>query len=208
MTRVKICGITNVEDALAAVQAGADALGFVFAPSPRWIAQETAVEIISRLPPFVAKVGVFDDLDSPLARATALTLTLELDAIQLHGVEAPSVFLPTLLPIIKRFPVFDEDTHDTLRARTEGHEIAAFLVDPGAGSGKTFRWEIASGLPQPLIISGGLTAQNVAMAIRLARPYAVDVSSGVESSSGKKDHAKMRAFVQAVRDADANTNNA
>ncbi len=202
MTRVKVCGITNVDNARAAVDAGADALGFVFAPSPRRIEPVAAREIIRRLPPFVVPVGVFVDMPTP--QVHAVIQETRIAAVQLHGQESPRDCADVGLPVVKRFPVFENDTPERLRSRANGFDVAAFMLDPGAGDGRTFRWEAAIGLPGLLIVAGGLTPDNVAHAIRLLRPYAVDVLSGVESAPGRKNPRKMCEFIQAVRNADGN----
>lgn len=201
MTRIKICGLTNLDDALLAVDAGADALGLVFADSPRKVAPEVATHIIAALPPFVSAVGVF--MDSPDRFVRKIAQELGLDAVQLHGEESPEECKQLPGKVIKRFNVFENDTPETLRQRMQRYGVAAYLLDPGAGSGRPFDWNIAVGLPGPLIVSGGLNPENVGNAIRLVRPFAVDVSSGVEWEPGRKDPNKLKAFVQAVRDADA-----
>lgn len=201
MTRVKICGITNVEDALAAVEAGADAIGLVFAESPRQVAIEDAHEIIRALPPFVSVVGVY--VNAPLELVASRLLSLRLDALQLHGDEPPDYCEKLPGKLIKRFNIREMRTESALRDGFSRYRVSAYLLDPGAGSGETFDWEAAVGLPGPLIVSGGLTPANVGSAVRLAWPFAVDVASGVELEPGKKDVGKMREFVAAVRDADA-----
>jgi len=201
MTRVKICGITRVEDALAAVAAGADALGFVFADSPRRVPPATAAAICRALPPFVATVGVFADAN--LAYVNGVARELRLTAVQLHGSEPPYYCARVAATVIKRFDVRPEDSQQRLRDAVRGYDVAAYLLDPGRGSGRTFDWSVARELSLPLIVSGGLTAGNVGDAVRRLRPYAVDVSSGVEVEPGRKDAEKMRAFVAAVRRADA-----
>jgi len=202
MTRVKICGITTPVDALAATEAGADAIGLVFARSPRQVTIEQAIGIAAALPPLVSMVGVFvdpteDDLEEVLFQ-------LRLTAVQLHGRESPEFCRSIeLVPVIKRIQVGAGDTPEALAERARVYAVGAVLIDPGAGSGEPFQWSLARGLPGRTIVSGGLTPENVGDAIRASRPYAVDVSSGVEKSPGVKDEAKMHAFVQAVRAADA-----
>lgn len=201
MTRIKICGITNLEDALAAADAGADALGFVFAASPRQIAPPAAAEIVAALPPLVNAVGVFADADAEVV--VSIAQHVQLDAVQLHGQESPRYCRCLSGKVIKRFRVFDGDSAERVAQRMAEYDVAAYLLDPGAGSGKTFDWRLAQAISRRLIVSGGLTPQNVGDAIRVARPFAVDVSSGVESRPGHKDHAKLREFVAAVRAANA-----
>jgi phosphoribosylanthranilate isomerase len=206
MTRVKICGITTQEDAALAVEAGAHALGFVFADSPRRVTPPAAALIISGLPPLVDAIGVFVQEQAQTIAEVARGAGLH--AAQLHGDESPEDCGRLPLKVIKRFNILENDTPHMLRARMQRYRVAAYLLDPGAGSGRTFDWGRARGLPGPLIVSGGLTPENVGQAIRTLRPYAVDVSSGVESEPGRKDPEKVRAFLQAVREADAGVSNA
>jgi phosphoribosylanthranilate isomerase len=206
MTRIKICGLTSREEALAAVDAGADALGFVFADSPRRVAPATAELIVAGLPPLISTVGVF--VDSRVDEVAEIARRVGLDAVQLHGDESPEDCDLLPLKVVKRFNILENDTPELLRARMERYRVAAYLLDPGAGSGQTFEWSLARGLPGPLIVSGGLTPENVGEAIRTLRPYAVDVSSGVEYAPGRKDLEKVKAFVRAVREADADSSDA
>ena len=202
MVKVKICGITNLENALAAIEEGADALGFVFfARSPRQVTPELAAAIITRLPPFVAKVGVF--VDEKLERVKEITGICSLDYAQLHGSESPD-YCQALgqQRAIKAFRVKGESILEQLSA----YKVAAILLDSYnpdmfGGTGRAFNWEIAARAARSncVILSGGLTPQNVAEAINKVNPYAVDVSSGVEASPGKKDHAKLKAFIQAAK---------
>lgn len=167
--RIKICGITNIEDAQAAVELGADALGFVFAPSPRQVTPQQAKEIIEKLPPFVATVGVFTD-ESP-ERIRQIADECKLDYIQLHGAKPIKILKKDIL--------------------------AGILVDT-----KEHDWESAidaKKYSKPVILAGSLTPENVAEAIKKVKPYAVDVSSGIESSPGKKDYEKMKRFIDAAR---------
>ena len=201
MTRIKICGITSTEDADACVRAGVDALGFVFAESPRRIEPDEARRIVADLPPMVTTVGVFVDAEPD--RVQDVQSQARVDVVQLHGRETPGYCEQLEGRVIKRFDLRAEDTGEGLRARLETYRVSAYLLDPGAGDGKTFSWELARGIDLPLIIAGGLTAENVAQAVRLLRPYAVDVCSGVEREPGRKDPDKIRVFVDAVRSADA-----
>ena len=200
MTRIKICGITNIDDARAAVDAGADAIGLVFAESPRQVDVQTARPIISAVPPFVSVIGVFMNQDIGFVFETANSLRL--DAVQLHGDESPADCAKLPCKIIKRFDIPAGVTAVDLAARIDEYNVAAHLLDPGAGGGRTFDWTLARDLHRTVIISGGLTPENVADAVRTARPFAVDTASGVEASPGRKDHDKLRAFVRAVRNAD------
>ncbi len=204
MTRIKICGVTSVEDARAAIHAGADAIGLVLAPSPRRVDVEDAAAIVASLAPFVTPVGVFVDADDEEVAGVADRIGLTV--VQLHGDESPSecdALRARGLRVIKRLAVNADSTGDELRATMRSYRVGATLLDPGAGSGVGFDWRIARDLPGPMIVAGGLNPGNVAEAIRAARPYGVDVASGVERSPGVKDMEKMRAFVRAVRQADA-----
>jgi phosphoribosylanthranilate isomerase len=201
MVRVKICGITNLEDALAAIEWGADALGFVFAPSSRQVTLKIAQSLIAQLPPFVSKVGVF--VNSDLETIRGVMNICNLDLAQLHGSESPDL-CQTLFPrAIKSFRVKDEST----LALLPQYKVSAYLLDSyhpylAGGSGQSFNWDIAKQATQygPIILSGGLSPDNVCQAISKVTPYAVDVSSGVESSPGKKDHRKMRTFLRLCKE--------
>jgi phosphoribosylanthranilate isomerase len=201
MVRVKICGIKRLEDAMAAVDAGADAIGLNFwRPGRRYIAPETARVIARVLPPFVARVGVFADEDPETIRKIAALCAL--DALQLHGSESPEFCRQFDRPVIKSVKIRGPESVEGL-AR---YDVAAFLLDahvPGemGGTGQRFDWSLAVRAKEagPVILSGGLTPENVEAAIRAATPYAVDVASGVETG-GQKDPAKIRAFVARVRE--------
>jgi phosphoribosylanthranilate isomerase len=202
MVRVKICGITNLDDALAAVEWGADALGFVFAPSPRQVTVEQVANIVAGLPPFVCKVGVF--ADSKLQEIKEAMRVCNLNLAQLHGSESPD-FCEALFPqVIKSFRVESE----SILALLPQYKASAYLLDSyhatlKGGTGQSFDWEIAKKAAYygPIILSGGLTPANVSQAITQVQPYAVDVSSGVESEPGKKDHDKLRAFLEVAKKA-------
>jgi len=201
MVKVKICGITSLEDALTAVAAGADALGFVFHPaSPRHIFPEQAAAIIRQLPPFIQTVGLFVDESRDTVNTTADRCGL--DIVQLHGDETPDFCSSINRRVIKAFRIKDIFSLDAV----SDYCIAACLLDawsPAAhgGTGRTFNWEIASAAAaqRPIILAGGLTPDNVAEAVRRVKPYAVDVSSGVESSPGHKDADKLRKFIIQAR---------
>ena len=200
MVKVKICGITNLEDALAAVKWGADALGFVFAPSPRQVTPQQVAKIVAELPPFVCKVGVF--VDSELQEVEEIMRACGLDLAQLHGSESPD-FCQELFPrVIKSFRVKDESVLDLLpQYRVSAYLLDGYSASLKGGTGQSFDWGIAKKARHygPIILSGGLTSANVRQAIDRVRPYAVDVSSGVESKPGKKDHGKLRAFLEAAK---------
>ena len=202
--RVKICGVTSIEDAVAAVEAGADAIGFMFYErSPRYVSTNTASSIKNALPPFVARVGVFADATENAIRSAMLC---GLSALQFHGNEAPE-FVKRFLPIttIKAFRIQNAASLSLLAS----YNTSAWLLDSYTpaqlgGTGNTFNWDLAfraRKLGRPIILAGGLNPDNVADAVRKVRPYAVDVSSGVESSPGKKDPAKIAAFIQAAKSA-------
>lgn len=200
MVRVKICGITNLEDALAAVELGADALGFVFAPSPRQVTVEQAANIVAGLPPFICKAGVF--VDSELEEVKEIMKVCGLDLAQLHGSESPD-FCQALFPqVIKSFRVENESILELMpRYKASAYLLDSYNATLKGGTGQSFDWGIAKQAVRygPIILSGGLTSANVRQAIAQVQPYAVDVSSGVESESGKKDHDKLRAFLEAAK---------
>ncbi len=200
VTRIKICGITNADDARAALAAGADAIGLVFAASPRRVGPEQARRIARSVPPLATVVGVFRD--APPDEIADVLARVPLDVLQLHGDEPPRQCAALPRRVVKRFRILKTDTPDTLRAQLAAYRVSAALLDPGAGDGQPFDWTLARELPGPVMLAGGLCAENVGDAIRTARPYAVDVCSGVEREPGRKDHDKMRAFVEAVRKAD------
>lgn len=200
--RVKICGITRLEDALAAVRLGADALGFNFWPrSKRFIAPADARAIVRRLPPFVTAVGVFVDpaRDEVLRAQDASGVTV----VQLHGDEPPELCASLPFPVVKAIRVTDGHS----LAKLASYEVQAFLLDsPSAGyggSGTAFEWELAAEAAGELtvILAGGLAPENVADAIAVVGPWAVDVASGVERAPGVKDAERMRSFIEAARGA-------
>jgi len=200
MVRIKICGITNLEDALMAVEAGADALGFVFFQgSPRCISPENAEAIIRCLPPFVQTVGLF--VNEELATVNAVADRCGLDIVQLHGEESPDYCGAVTRRVIKAFRVKDAATLDAMT----DYRVAGCLLDawsPAAHgeTGTTFNWDIAAAAEsRTIILAGGLTPENVAEAVTTVHPYAVDVSSGVESAPGKKDAGLVRRFIRATR---------
>jgi phosphoribosylanthranilate isomerase len=200
MTRIKICGVTSPDDALAAIDAGADALGFVFAESPRKVSLAVAEQIVAELPPLVSAVGVF--VGAAVDEVATLAERVGLDAVQLHGHESPDDCQRLPCKVIKGFDILEGDTSDSLRKRMERYRAAAYLLRPGPGGGPTFYWDVAGTLSGRLIVSGGLSPDNVGVVIRRVRPFAVDVCSGVESEPGRKDPEKLRVFVEAVRQAD------
>lgn len=202
MVRVKICGITNIEDARLAVRAGADALGFIFAPSPRRISPEEAADIIASLPPFVAAVGVF--VDERPDRIREIAAQCRLGGIQFHGDEGPEECAGFGGRAIKAVRVKDAGSLRGL----DRYRVGAFLLDScvrgmRGGTGAVFAWNLAAAFfsATPVILSGGLTPENVAQAVSAVRPYAVDVSTGVESEPGRKDQARMEEFVRRAKEA-------
>lgn len=204
-TRVKICGITRPEDALAASQAGADAIGLVFyEASPRHVDLERARAILAVLPPFVTTVGLF--VNAPAEAVRALLAALPLDLLQFHGDETPEycrAFGRPYLKAVRVRPGVDLVEWAARFADSRGLLLDAFVEGVPGGTGRSFDWSlIPAGLPLPVVLSGGLDAANVGEAIRRVRPWAVDVSSGVEAAKGIKDAAKIAAFMQGVRNAD------
>lgn len=196
--RVKICGITDIETALCAVGAGADALGFVFTESKRRISPERAREIIDSLPPFISRVGVF--VNQPLEEVLQIAGHTGIDTLQLHGEETPEYCSAFNYKVIKAFSV--SSAYDFSAAAL--YRANAFLLDtsvPGqrGGTGKTFDWRLAEGFREgPLVLAGGLTPENVERAVKTVGPYAVDVSSGVETG-GRKDIKKIVEFVRRAK---------
>jgi phosphoribosylanthranilate isomerase len=205
MIRIKICGITNLEDALLAAELGADALGFIFyPPSPRAIAPDAARAIIAQLPPLVTTVGVFVDEDA--ATVKELAAQVGLDWLQLHGKETPEYCRGLGRRIIKVFRIQDENSLSGLAAYREvvqGLLLDTYKKGQVGGTGETFNWDLAREARQygPIILAGGLTPANVVRAIAAAQPQAVDVASGVEARPGKKDPEKLKAFFAAVKGA-------
>ncbi len=204
MVRVKICGITNAEDARVSVEAGADALGFIFVEqTPRYVTPETAAAIIAALPPFVTAVGVF--WDHPSGHVKAVAEQCRLGALQFHGEEPPDALVDHRLPTIKTIKVSSAADLGVM-AR---YRVSAFLLDSPA------RWsegQVRSPIPWDLarqaarlhavILSAGLTPDNVAAAVRHARPWGVDVNSGVEARPGRKDPERVRRFIAGAKSTD------
>lgn len=195
---VKICGITNEEDALLAVAMGADALGFVFAPSPRQVAVNKVHEITRRLPPEILTVGVFRD-DHP-SRVIDVVATAGLKAAQLHGHETPDAVAEVSRHVRTVIKAFSAGSTDLRRADQFGTNLV--LIDAASpGSGSVWDWSLADEVPEGVnvILAGGLDPTNVSAAIARVRPWGVDVSSGVERSPGRKDALKVKAFIEAAR---------
>jgi len=202
-TRIKVCGMTRAEDVCHAAAAGVDAVGFIFVPeSPRMVEPEEVREMVRRLPPFVAAVGVF--VDEEPERVNHIVRFCGLNVVQLHGGEGPDACRQVEAPVIKAFRVGDDLAAADL-ARFRG-VVAGFLLDTyvenlAGGTGKVFDWSRVERLapPGPVILAGGLGPENVAQAVRSVRPYAVDVNSGVETAPGRKDALAIDRVVRAVR---------
>ncbi len=201
MVKIKICGFTNAENAQQAALAGIDAIGLNFyAKSPRHIDIDSAREIVAALPPFVNKVGLFVNANPSLIDEVLCEVAL--DTLQFHGDESPSDCAQYEMPFIKAIRVSPE--LDLIKTANEYSQASALLLDTYqpdvyGGSGKSFDWSLANiELDLPIILAGGLTPDNVSVAIDIAQPYAVDVSSGVESAKGLKDIDKIRAFISNV----------
>ena len=202
MTWIKICGVTNIEDALKVVELGADALGFVFyEKSPRKITKEKAKEIINSLPKGIVKVSLFvDELEE---KVNEIASYCNFDILQFHGDETPDYCKKFPQKIIKAFRIKDKES----LANIPKYEVDYYLLDayseelPG-GTGRTFNWDLAKEAKEfgkPIILSGGLNPENIIEAIEEVSPFGVDVSSGVELSPGKKDHKKLEEFMTKVK---------
>jgi len=199
MVRVKVCGLTCLEDARAAAEAGADALGFVLAPSPRRITPEQVREIVRRLPPLVLTVGVF--VDEPMVRVSEIRRFCGLDAVQLHGRESEVQVKALGGRVIKALRVGDRPMKCQALYPTATLLLDTFVPDRPGGTGRVFDWNLAlePARERPIILAGGLRPDNVAEAIRFVKPYAVDVSSGVEHQPGRKDHDQMADFIRQAK---------
>lgn len=204
-SRIKICGITNIQDAHAAVDSGADALGFIFVPdTPRYVVPETVKRIICELPPFITTVGVF--ADAPLEAVSETIKLCGLSAAQLHGSETPddcnAIATRCRVPVIKAFRVKDRHSLSSIpEYKASAYLLDTYVKGKKGGTGEIFNWDLAAEAKKygRIIIAGGLTPENVAQAVQHVGPYAVDVGSGVESSPGRKDHAKIRAFIENIK---------
>jgi phosphoribosylanthranilate isomerase len=204
-TRIKICGLTRPEDAAAAVEAGADAVGVVLAPSKRQVTLDQAARVLAGVPPLVARVGVF--VDAAPAFVADSVARLGLTYVQFHGDESPEACSAAPVPVIKAVKVgtsFAPESIEPFRDSAAAILLDTLVTGTSGGTGKAFDWHTISAPPgwAPLMLAGGLDATNVADAIRTLHPYAVDVSSGVEDAPGIKNPMRIRAFVAAVRAAD------
>ena len=202
--KVKICGITNAEDGTAAAEAGADALGFIFCEqSPRYVPVEKAALVTRNLPPMIVKVGVFVDAEEEVVLRAIRECGLNL--LQFHGAESPEYCLQFGLMSMKAFQVRDAQSLARMTDfKTDAWLLDAYSPDKPGGTGERFNWDLAIEARKwgrPIFLAGGLTPENVAEAVRHVEPYAVDVSSGVEASPGKKDHGKVKAFIDAAKGA-------
>jgi phosphoribosylanthranilate isomerase len=201
-TKVKICGITNPADAQAAVDAGADALGFIFYErSPRYVPLVNAAAISRPLAPFIMRVGVF--VNAPEEFILSAIRECGLTLLQFHGDESPEFCGQFGIMTMKAFRVHGLETLDQIpKYATDAYLLDAYSSTTLGGTGEKFNWDLAveaQRFGKPIFLAGGLTAENVAGAIRKVRPFGVDVSSGVESAPGIKDHAKIKAFIAAAR---------
>ena len=200
---VKICGITSIDDAEAAVEAGAASLGFVFWPrSPRFIDPDRARVIVSSLPPFVVPVGVF--VNQPAAHVRGVAALVRLGAVQLHGDEDLLYVAGMDYPVIKAVSIENGDETDRIDIWPRRTTLLLDVHDPASrgGTGRTIDWSAAAPIAarRRTLLAGGLTPDNVAQAVECVRPYGIDVSSGVERSPGVKDHARIRALFEALND--------
>jgi phosphoribosylanthranilate isomerase len=195
---VKICGITSEDDALLAVALGADAIGFIFAPSPRQVSPQLAYDIVRRLPPGVMPVGVFRN-EHP-DRVVEIVHTARLKAAQLHGTEPPAVAQQVRSKVGYVIKVFPAGSDEVARATEWGADVV--MIDaPTPGSGTTYDWSLVDAVPQgaKVLLAGGLDPDNVATAIARVRPWGVDVATGVEREPGRKDPLKLKAFIDAAK---------
>lgn len=200
--KVKVCGTTRLEDALWAVECGADAIGFIFyKKSPRCVTAKTAKDICSQLPPFVNRVGVF--VNETADRINRIAERCGLNVVQLHGDESPGFCKKIKVRVIKAVRVKNAASLKALSDyKVDGFLLDTYQKDHWGGTGKVFDWQLARKAKKagPVILAGGLNPRNVNDAVRQVQPYGVDVSSGVEASPGKKDRKKVKAFLKAVRE--------
>ena len=205
--KIKICGLTNLEDARLSLELGADLLGFVFAKSPRMVTAEKAHEIVEQLPGTARKAGVFVNEKVDIVRETAEHCGL--DVLQFHGEESPD-YCVSFMPrrkVFKAFRLKDEESLAAIRRyRVDGYLLDSFVEGAHGGTGKTFDWQLAREamkLCEAVILSGGLNCDNIGEAVKKVYPWMVDVSSGVEAKPGKKDPGKLKRFIEMVREAES-----
>jgi len=201
-TRVKVCGITSIEDAQWLCQTGVNAIGLVFyKKSPRHVTVQQAIEICRAIPPFVSIVGLF--VNKPADEVDAILAQVPLDLLQFHGAEAVDYCSQFSRPYIKAVPMqglTDFSAYADQYPNAKGFLVDSHAPDSVGGTGKTFDWtQVPQNYPKPIILAGGLRAENIAAAIEMTNVYAVDVSSGVESSPGQKDKQKVEKFMQEVK---------
>ena len=202
MLKVKICGITNIDDALLAAELGADAIGFIFAPSPRRISPDTARDIIENIPAFVKSVGVFVNEDPEVI--SNIVKTCGIDMVQLHGDESPELcyqFMPRTIKAlrIKDYPYMN--VINAYKGKVRALLLDAYSEKSAGGTGKSFNWAIALKIKEsgiPVILAGGLGPENIQSAITTVKPYGVDVNSGIEERPGKKSHDLMRELFRKI----------
>jgi phosphoribosylanthranilate isomerase len=205
MIKVKICGITNYEDAMFAAESGAHALGFIFAESPRRIKPEDARSIIRRLPPFIKNVGVF--VDETPEKIKEIISRSGIDLIQLHGKEMPETCEQFMPNVIKAIRVKDDSVLKDIplyKGKVIGLLLDTYSEKIAGGTGKLFNWDLAikiKNMGMPIILAGGLKPANIMAAISIVRPYAIDVSSGVEEKPGKKSHTLIKELFEKIEEA-------
>lgn len=202
--KIKVCGLTRVEDVKAAIDAGADVLGFVFTASPRRISADTAIRLLACVPEGILRVGLF--LDQDKSEINHVVSSVPLDVLQFHGSESETECSTYGLPWLKAVAM--ENAESAKRAESAYPGAMGLLLDSHktgnrGGSGKIFDWSLSTQISKPVWLAGGLHADNVAQAIRAVRPYAVDVSSGVEAAPGIKDANRMSAFIKAVKEVES-----
>ena len=202
LVRIKVCGLTRPDDARLATELGASAIGLVFWPgSPRRVSVDRARHIVAGLPPFVTAVGVF--VNQPLEEVREIANDVPLGAVQLHGSEPPSYYAAFRPRVIKAIGIVDETSLDALNELPSGVTALLDTQDPirFGGTGRVIEWTVAAEASRrrPVVLAGGLNSENVEHAVAVVRPYAVDVSSGVETEPGIKDAGRLRTFFDAVR---------
>lgn len=202
MVKVKICGITNLQDASLAVSLGADALGFIFAPSPRRISPQKARDIVRHIPPFVKTVGVFVNEDPALIRKTIVQCGIDL--IQLHGDESPEQCGEWMPRTVKAVKMKDASVLTSVKpylGKVRALLLDTYSTEKAGGTGRNFDWNLAVEAKRagiPVILAGGLGPSNIGEAVSTVRPYGVDVNSGVEESPGRKNHALMKELFEKI----------